>query len=310
MVVVPRLLRQLKTELSPKLQSIYRGLNTPKAIVIAPPITPFVVNEVNGNLEVQYASAPSNATVVEATYKTLEPSIIGALSEASSHWLELSVDGVVQNPRERILSVPFAQVAGEAVEKNYNISNYLIRENGKTYNESFPGFILVQPKYGKGLSGDVKIGPDSNALVTVSSYTSSRDIQMPSVQSRPTSSIIPLPNGFYWRASGYDSVMFIPVGSQDLSSFEEQFLFSRDTDSTETQDNDGDGVSDNEDTSPNGPSEIIFSEGFHLIEGSFTWEEARLDAIDKGGQLAKLDSAEKNNLAHDHLSEYFALDRC
>ena len=58
-------------------------------IVIAPPPSPFVVNEVDGNLEVEYASAPSNTTVVEATYKTLEPSIIGALSEASSHWLEL-----------------------------------------------------------------------------------------------------------------------------------------------------------------------------------------------------------------------------
>ena len=60
-------------------------------------------------------------------------------------------------------------------------------------------------------------------------------------------------------------------------------------------------------SSPNGPSEIIFSEGFHLIEGSYTWEEARLDAIAKGGRLAKLDSAEKNNLAHNSLSEYFAL---
>tara|TARA_A100001015_G_scaffold160513_1_gene178358 strand:+ start:5335 stop:7695 length:2361 start_codon:yes stop_codon:yes gene_type:complete len=91
-------------------------------IVIAPPPSPFVVNEVDGNLEVQYASAPSNTAVVEATYKTLEPSIIGALSEASSHWLELSVDGVVQNPRERILSVPFAQFSGVAQALDQNNS--------------------------------------------------------------------------------------------------------------------------------------------------------------------------------------------
>ena len=93
-------------------------------IVIAPPPSPFVVNEVDGNLEVEYASAPSNTTVVAATYKTLEPSIIGALSEASSHWLELSVDGVVQNPRERILSVPFAQFSGvaQALDQNKSAS--------------------------------------------------------------------------------------------------------------------------------------------------------------------------------------------
>ncbi|MFL2842803.1 MAG: lectin-like protein [Coraliomargaritaceae bacterium] len=94
-------------------------------IVIAPPPSPFVVNEVDGNLEVQYASAPSNTTVVEATYKTLEPSIIGALSEASSHWLELSVDGVAQNPRERILSVPFAQFSGVAQALDQNKSEFV-----------------------------------------------------------------------------------------------------------------------------------------------------------------------------------------
>jgi hypothetical protein len=38
--------------------------------------------------------------------------IVGALTSASSHWLELSIDGAAQSPRERILSVPFAQVAG------------------------------------------------------------------------------------------------------------------------------------------------------------------------------------------------------
>jgi hypothetical protein len=81
-------------------------------IAIAPPPAPFTVDKVDGDLEVGYAVAPDFRTRVVATYKTLEPSIIGALSEASSHWLELTVDGTAQNPRERILSVPFAQVAG------------------------------------------------------------------------------------------------------------------------------------------------------------------------------------------------------
>ena len=293
-------------------------------ITIAPPPAPFTVDKVDGNLEVEYAVSPAVRTGVVATYKTLEPSIIGALSEASSHWLELTVDGAPQNPRERILSVPFAQVAGETVEKDYNFSNYLIRENDKIYNESFPGFILVQPKYGKGVSGDVKIGLDANALVKVSSYSSSLDIQMPSVQSRPTSSIIPLPNGFYWRASGYDSVMFIPIGSQDLSSYQEQFLFPTDTNNFETQDNDGDGISNNADpdddndglldvvetntgiwvdvsntgTDPNnadsdgdGLSDLqelnFFSSPYEIVYGSYTYSEALQDAVIKGGYVAR-----------------------
>jgi hypothetical protein len=38
--------------------------------------------------------------------------IAGVLTSANSHWLELSIDGTAQSPRERILSVPFAQIAG------------------------------------------------------------------------------------------------------------------------------------------------------------------------------------------------------
>ena len=83
-------------------------------ITIAPPPAPFKVDKVDGSLQVGYAVAPAVQTGVVATYKTLEPSIIGALSEASSHWLELTVDGT----RARILSVPFAQVAGTLKSNN------------------------------------------------------------------------------------------------------------------------------------------------------------------------------------------------
>jgi hypothetical protein len=100
-------------------------------IAIAPPPAPFTVDKVDGNLEVGYASSPSNGTGVVTTYKTLEPSIIGALSEASSHWLELTVDGTKQNPRERILSVPFAQVAGSIPNSAQNSQNFV--EYGQIY---------------------------------------------------------------------------------------------------------------------------------------------------------------------------------
>jgi hypothetical protein len=91
-------------------------------IIIAPPPAPFTVDKVDGNLEVGYGASPNFGIGVIATYKTLEPSIIGALSEASSHWLELTVNGTAQNPRERILSVPFAQVAGDIPKINAEFS--------------------------------------------------------------------------------------------------------------------------------------------------------------------------------------------
>ena len=98
------------------------GLNyTEGDIAISPPPAPFTVDKVDGDLEVGYTVAPAVRAGVVATYKTLEPSIIGALSEASSHWMELTVDGTTQNPRERILSVPFAQVAGvSGISSNQN----------------------------------------------------------------------------------------------------------------------------------------------------------------------------------------------
>jgi hypothetical protein len=42
------------------------------------------------------------------------------LSAADAHWLEISVNAAAQSPRERVLSVPFAQVAGYASNDSSN----------------------------------------------------------------------------------------------------------------------------------------------------------------------------------------------
>ena len=71
-------------------------------------------------------SAPTSSVDITASYNYLDTTLSGALSSHNSHWLELSVDGTVQAPRERVLSVPFAQVAGSApttlVKRNYPCS--------------------------------------------------------------------------------------------------------------------------------------------------------------------------------------------
>ena len=74
--------------------------------------TPYVVDYSEGTVSAIYETAPAAGTEIMASYDTLDSSIVGALSASASHWLELSVDGDAQTPRERILSVPFAQVAG------------------------------------------------------------------------------------------------------------------------------------------------------------------------------------------------------
>ena len=60
------------------------------------------------------SGAPSSGTEITASYNYSDSGIGGALSSHNAHWLELSMDGTAQSPRERVLSVPFAQVAGFA----------------------------------------------------------------------------------------------------------------------------------------------------------------------------------------------------
>jgi hypothetical protein len=87
-------------------------------VTIAEPPAPYVVNYDAGTVSVTYETAPIAGTEILATYEANDSSIAGALAGADSHWLELSVDGEAQSPRERVLSVPFAQVAGTAIQVN------------------------------------------------------------------------------------------------------------------------------------------------------------------------------------------------
>jgi hypothetical protein len=82
-------------------------------VTIAEPPAPFVVDYSAGDVTVIYESAPTAGTEITASYDANDTSIVGALSAANTHWLELSIDGAAQSTRERVLSVPFAQIAGK-----------------------------------------------------------------------------------------------------------------------------------------------------------------------------------------------------
>jgi hypothetical protein len=64
---------------------------------------------------VSYFSAPPAAgKPITATYRYGTNGIAGAISAGSQHWMALSIDGVVQAERQRVLAVPFAMQAGFA----------------------------------------------------------------------------------------------------------------------------------------------------------------------------------------------------
>ena len=91
---------------------------TNATVSIAAPPAPYVVYYSAGTVTVAYESAPAAGTEIVASYEANDSSIVGALSAVDAHWLELSVNGSAQSPRERVLSVPFAQVAGRLSSEN------------------------------------------------------------------------------------------------------------------------------------------------------------------------------------------------
>ena len=247
-------------------------------IIIAPPPAPFTVDKVNGSLEVGYTSSPSNGTELVVTYKTLERTIMGALSEASAHWLELTVDGVAQNPRERIVSVPFAQVALNANSYKVGFKDYLARDNGVVYKESSSGFLFVQPRSGTGVSGEVYLGKSFESLEVVSSYRTASSGDGVPTSSASSSSLIPIPEGYFWRADGYEKISFIPF-------------------------NNGIQINILGDMSLLNPEESSYNSTFSIVEGDFTWDQARVDAESRGGRLAILDTQDKINSAKAYITD-------
>jgi hypothetical protein len=57
---------------------------------------------------------PPVGMTINVSYSYEEGGIAGALASGSEHWLQLSVDGVPQSSRERVLAVPFALKAAKA----------------------------------------------------------------------------------------------------------------------------------------------------------------------------------------------------
>jgi hypothetical protein len=90
------------------------GYSGAVTISIAPPVIPFRVDYSGGAITATYSSAPTAGQTISATYRYTTSGIAGALSAGAEHWMALSVDGVAQAARQRVLAVPFASRANVA----------------------------------------------------------------------------------------------------------------------------------------------------------------------------------------------------
>jgi hypothetical protein len=55
-----------------------------------------------------YNGAPAAGKIITATYRSPNAGITGSLADIGNAWSEVSIGGTPQNPRQKILSVPFA----------------------------------------------------------------------------------------------------------------------------------------------------------------------------------------------------------
>jgi hypothetical protein len=63
-----------------------------------------------------YSAPPAAGKPITATYRYATSGISGAISAGTQHWMALSIDGVAQTGRQRVLAVPFAMQAGYAAK--------------------------------------------------------------------------------------------------------------------------------------------------------------------------------------------------
>lgn len=62
-----------------------------------------------------FNGAPAAGRTITATYRTPASGISGALAGDNQPWAEIAVDGVAQIPRQKVLAVPFAVAASQAL---------------------------------------------------------------------------------------------------------------------------------------------------------------------------------------------------
>jgi hypothetical protein len=110
-----------------------------------------VVNS-SGAVSVTNASgAPATGEKIKITYDYNSVGIMGALASNPNAWLEVSVDGSPLLPRQRLVAVPFANVAGtiqgenlsvDPVSGNVIVKNNIVKPDGASFSSLKPWELL------------------------------------------------------------------------------------------------------------------------------------------------------------------------
>jgi hypothetical protein len=101
-----------------------------------------VVNATGAVAVTNAAGAPASGQHIEVVYDYNSVGIMGALSTNPNAWLQVSVDGSPLLPRQRLVAVPFANVAGtiqgenlsvDPISGNVIVKNDIVDSQGQNY---------------------------------------------------------------------------------------------------------------------------------------------------------------------------------
>jgi hypothetical protein len=139
------------------------------AISIAPPVIPFRVEYSAGAITATYSAAPTAGQAITATYRYGTNGITGALSGASEHWMEVTIDGALQGSRHRLLATPFALEA-KALQKSTKrkvLAAWSLRDNVATPTYKI---ILNQANQGQGKMLFREVDPSIKEIIRISTF--------------------------------------------------------------------------------------------------------------------------------------------
>jgi sulfatase modifying factor 1 len=103
----------------------------------------FSVANNNGNLTITYNTAPAAGRTIRADYATREVGSIFTLIDSAEYHIAITVDGVEQSTRTRILTVPFA-VKAKMSEDSQIIARELLLLRAELQEAGLLGSILVE----------------------------------------------------------------------------------------------------------------------------------------------------------------------
>jgi hypothetical protein len=89
-----------------------------------------------------FNGAPTAGRTITATYRTPASGISGALAGDNQPWAEITVDGVAQVPRQKVLAVPFAATAAKALalERAEATTMLPIARFGRDVSQNYNGY--------------------------------------------------------------------------------------------------------------------------------------------------------------------------